>query len=206
MNTLELMKTEIPPENKRRRLLEMSLSETVRLADMLRKMLSFSKPDQEKRLPVDINTLVDEILLLHEKQLREVDIKIQAELAEGLGKVKASKNQLRQVFLNMVSNAKDAMPQGGTLSVATSGDAHRVVVDIGDTGTGIRPEHIDKIFDTFFTTKTDSERGVGLGLSVCYGFVKDHGGDIKVESEWGSGTTFHIVLPIVSDDQEPATD
>jgi len=206
MNTLELMKTEIRPENKRRRLLEMSLSETVRLADMLRKMLSFSKPDQEKRLPVDINTLVDEILLLHEKQLREVDIKIQAELAEGLGKVKASKNQLRQVFLNMVSNAKDAMPQGGTLSVATSGDAHRVVVDIGDTGTGIRPEHIDKIFDTFFTTKTDSERGVGLGLSVCYGFVKDHGGDIKVESEWGSGTTFHIVLPIVSDDQEPATD
>lgn len=205
MNTLELMKTEIPPENKRRRLLEMSLSETVRLADMLRKMLSFSKPDQEKHLPVDINTLVDEILLLHEKQLREVDIKIQAELAEGLGKVKASKNQLRQVFLNMVSNAKDAMPQGGTLSVATSGDAHRVVVDIGDTGTGIRPEHIDKIFDTFFTTKTDSERGVGLGLSVCYGFVKDHGGDIKVESEWGNGTTFHIVLPIVNEDQEPAT-
>jgi two-component system NtrC family sensor kinase len=205
MNTLELMKTEIPPENKRRRLLEMSLSETMRLADMLRKMLSFSKPDQERRLPVDINTILDEILLLHEKQLREVDIKIQAELAEGLGQVKASKNQLRQVFLNMVSNAKDAMPQGGVLSVATSGDAHRVEVDISDTGTGIRPEHIDKIFDTFFTTKTDSERGVGLGLSVCFGFVKDHGGDIKVESELGSGTKFHIVLPVAKNDEESGT-
>jgi len=203
MNTLELMKTEIPPENKRRRLLEMSLSETVRLADMLRKMLSFSKPDQERRLPVDINTILDEILLLHEKQLREVDIKIQADLAEGLDPVKASKNQLRQVFLNMVSNAKDAMPQGGVLSVATSGDSDHVRVDISDTGSGIRPEHIDKIFDTFFTTKTDSERGVGLGLSVCYGFIKDHDGDIKVESEWGSGTTFHIVLPTAKEALAP---
>ena len=204
MNTLELMKTEIPPENKRRRLLEMSLSETTRLADMLRKMLSFSKPDQEHRVPVDINTVIDEILLLHEKQLREVDIKIKAELAEGLGMVMASKNQLRQVFLNMISNAKDAMPDGGVLTVETSGNDHQVKVRISDTGTGIRPEHLDQIFDTFFTTKTESARGVGLGLSVCFGFIRDHGGDIKVESQWGEGATFYIVLPIISDVQQAA--
>jgi len=195
MNTLELMKTEIPAENKRRRLLEMSLSETMRLADMLRKMLSFSKPDQEQRIPVDINLIIDEIMLLHEKQLREVDIKIRLDLAQGLKPVLASKDQLRQVFLNMVSNAKDAMPAGGVLSVSTADDSDHVRIRISDTGTGIKPENIDQIFETFFTTKTDSARGVGLGLSVCYGFIKDHDGDIKVESLWGEGATFTIMLP-----------
>jgi PAS domain S-box-containing protein len=199
MNTLELMKTEIRPDNKRRRLLDMSLSETMRLADMLRKMLSFSKPDQEERTPVDINTIVDEIMLLHEKQLREVDIKIQLRLGEGLRPVLASKNQLRQVFLNLVSNAKDAMAGGGLLKVATTGNGTHVRVEISDTGTGIRPDHLDKIFDTFFTTKTDSARGVGLGLSVCYGFIKDHGGDIQVESQVGTGTTFKIILPVMAE-------
>jgi two-component system NtrC family sensor kinase len=198
MNTLELMKTEIKPDNKRRRLLDMSLSETMRLADMLRKMLSFSKPDQEQRTPVDINTIVDEIMLLHEKQLREVDIKIELDFANGLKPVLASKNQMRQVFLNMVSNAKDAMPGGGVLKVTTVGNGGHVRVEISDTGTGIKPEHLDHIFDTFFTTKTDSGRGVGLGLSVCYGFVKDHGGDIQVESNWGQGTTFKIILPVIT--------
>lgn len=195
MNTLELMKTEIPPGNKRRKLLEMALSETTRLTDMLRKMLSFSKPDQEERTPVDINTILDEILLLHEKQFREMDIKIEIALAPGIRPVLGSKNQLRQVFLNMVSNARDAMAEGGTLKVSTAGNGNNVRIRIEDTGTGIRPENLDKIFDTFFTTKTDSARGVGLGLSVCYGFIKDHGGDIRVESQWGQGTTFTIILP-----------
>ena len=190
MNTLELMKTEIPPTNKRRRLLEMSLSETMRLADMLRKMLSFSKPDQEERTPVDINTIIDEILMLHEKQLREHDIKITTQLGEGLKPVRASKNQLRQVFLNLISNARDAMPEGGVLRVHTDGNDKQVRITLSDTGVGIKPEHLNRIFDTFFTTKTESVKGVGLGLSVCYGFIKDHGGDIQVESELGQGTIF----------------
>ncbi len=200
MNTLELMKTEIPPTNKRRRLLDMALSESERLTDMLRKMLSFSKPDQEQRCAVDINTILDEIMLLHEKQFREFDIKIALDFAEGLKPVWASKNQLRQVFLNLVSNAKDAMPEGGTLSITTSGDDNQIGIQVTDSGIGIKPEHLDKIFETFFTTKVDSERGVGLGLSVCYGFIKDHGGDIKVESTLGSGTTFSIVLPAGGND------
>jgi two-component system NtrC family sensor kinase len=203
MNTLELMKTEIPPTNKRRRLLDMALSESMRLTDMLRKMLSFSKPDQELRCSVDINTILDEILLLHEKQLREVDIKITADLEEGLQPIWGSKNQMRQVFLNMVSNAKDAMPEGGTLSVRTRGNGKQIRVQVADNGTGIKPQNLDKIFDTFFTTKVDSERGVGLGLSVCYGFVKDHGGDIQVESTVGEGTTFTVILP-VSEQEETA--
>jgi two-component system NtrC family sensor kinase len=195
MNTLELLKTEISPDNRRRKILEMALSETVRLSDLLRNMLSFSKPDQEERRPVEINSVLDEILLLHEKQLKENDINIAATFAEGLGLVNASKNQLRQVFLNMVANARDAMPDGGTLTVATSGDSDKVLIEIADTGTGIRKEHIDKIFDSFFTTKGEV-KGVGLGLSVCYGFIKDHGGEIDVNSQEGVGTTFTITLPV----------
>ncbi len=195
MNTLELLKTEIPADNKRRKILEMALSETIRLSDLLRKMLSFSKPDQEERHPVDINSIMDEILLLHEKQLKENDINIAATFADGLGLVNASKNQLRQVFLNMVANARDAMPGGGTLSVGTGDDTDKVYIEISDTGTGIREEHLDKIFDSFFTTKGEV-KGVGLGLSVCYGFIQDHGGDIEVKSQVGEGTTFIISLPV----------
>ncbi len=195
MNNLELLKTEIAPESKRRKVLEMALSETVRLSDLLRKMLSFSKPDQEEKQAVDLNTVLDEILLLYEKQLQENDIKIKTFFAETLPQVNASKDQLRQVFLNLVANARDAMPAGGTLSVTTAADADNVRVEIADSGIGIKEEHLKKIFDSFFTTK-DSVKGVGLGLSVCYGFIKDHGGDIQVKSEVDTGTTFTITLPI----------
>jgi two-component system NtrC family sensor kinase len=203
MNTLELMKTEIPPENRRRKILEMALSETVRLTDMLRKMLSFSKPDEEEKQTTDINTVVDEILLLHEKQLKEHSIKIVTSFAEDMKEVYASKNQLRQVILNIVSNARDAMPEGGTLTVETSMENDDIHVRLSDTGVGIRPENLNRIFDAFFTTK-DKVKGVGLGLSVCYGFIKDHGGDMKVESEHGSGTTFTIMLPAY--EEEVATE
>ena len=195
MNTLELLKTEISPQSKRRKVLEMALSETVRLSDMLRKMLSFSKPDQQEKQAVDLNTALDEILLLHEKQLQENDIKIKTSFSEGIPEINASKDQLRQVFLNLVANARDAMPDGGTLSVTTAADDENVRIEIADTGSGIEEEHLKKIFDSFFTTK-DSVKGVGLGLSVCYGFIKDHGGDIDVKSKVDSGTTFTITFPI----------
>ena len=198
MNTLELLKTEIPTQSKRRKVLDMALSETVRLTDLLRKMLSFSKPDEEEKQPTDVNIILDEILLLVRKQLQENTIRISPSFADDLGKVYASKNQLRQVFLNMISNARHAMPDGGTLTVKTMAKEDNIHIEITDTGTGIREENINKIFDAFFTTK-DSVKDAGLGLSVCYGFIKDHGGDIRVSSKWGSGTTFTIILPEYKD-------
>ena len=201
MNTLELLKTEISPQSKRRKVLEMALSETVRLSEMLRKMLSFSKPDQQEKQAVDLNMALDEILLLHEKQLQENNIKIKTSFTEGLPEINASKDQLRQVFLNLVANARDAMPDGGTLSVTTATDDGNVRIEIADTGSGIEEEHLKKIFDSFFTTK-DSVKGVGLGLSVCYGFIKDHGGDIDVKSKVDSGTTFTITFPIFQQSAE----
>jgi two-component system NtrC family sensor kinase len=203
MNTLELLKTEIPPENKRRKLLDMSLSETVRLAEMLRKMLSFSKPEQEERKETDVNRILDELIMLHEKQLQENDIKVRFLPEEDLETVYASPNQLRQVFLNMIANARDAMAEGGTLSISTFRKNEEIHIDISDTGTGIRPENVDKIFDSFFTTK-DSVKGVGLGLSVCYGFIRDHGGDIRVQSTPGEGATFTVTLPVRQPEAAPS--
>jgi len=199
MNTLELLKTEIPPESKRRRILELSLSETQRLAEMLRNMLSFSKPEEEKKRPIKINELVEGILLVMEKQMRESNIKVETYFDETLPEVMASTNQMRQVMLNILKNAKEAMPKGGTLTVRTSREDHKMVVAIQDTGMGIPEELRDKIFEAFFTTK-QKVKGVGLGLSVCYGIIKDHGGEIKVESEMDKGTTFIILLPIASHD------
>ena len=200
MNTLELLKTEVPPENKRRRVLDMALSETVRLSELLRKMLSFSKADEEEKQPVDINTILDEILILMAKQLQENSIRLSFSFEEHLGKVYASKNQLRQIFLNMITNAREAMLEGGNLTVKTMAVGDKIHIELSDTGAGISEEHLDRIFDAFFTTK-DSLKGVGLGLSVCYEFVKDHGGDLKVASKVGEGTTFTIVLPIYKEDQ-----
>lgn len=203
MNTLELLKTEVSPQSKRRKILEMALSETERLTGLLRKMLSFSKPDEEEKQPVDVNTIIDEILLLVKKQLQENSVKTSISYAPDLAEVFASKNQLRQVFLNMISNARDAMPEGGTLSVKTMQNEDTITIEISDTGVGIREENIHKIFDSFFTTK-ESVKGVGLGLSVCYGFIKEHGGDIKVSSRKGEGSTFTITLPVYKKDLEPA--
>ena len=90
------------------------------------------------------------------------------------------------------------MPEGGTFRVSTKSQGDQIVIRVSDTGVGIKEDHIDKIFDTFFSTKTDSVKGVGLGLSVCYGFIKDHGGDIQVESHRGTGTTFIIRLPALA--------
>ena len=201
MNTLELLKTEVPPQSKRRKILEMALSETVRLTDLLRQMLSFSKPDEEEKQRVDVNVILEEILLLVRKQLQENSIKISTALEKDLPEVIASRNQLRQVFLNMVSNARDAMPEGGALSIKTRSTRSDIRIEIADTGIGIREEHMNKIFDAFFTTK-EGTKGVGLGLSVCYGFIKEHGGDIKVSSRRGEGSAFTIILPR-RDDLEP---
>ncbi len=195
MNTLELLKTEIPPESKRRRILELSLSETQRLAEMLRNMLSFSKPEEEKKKPINMNDLIEGILLVMEKQMKESNIKVETCLDSTLPEIMASTNQMRQVMLNMFKNAKEAMLKGGTLNVRTGKEDNKILIQIQDTGVGIPEDLRNKIFEAFFTTK-QKVKGVGLGLSVCYGIIKDHGGEIKVESEEEKGTTFIISLPI----------
>jgi two-component system NtrC family sensor kinase len=197
MNTLELLKTEIPPESKRRRILELSLSEIQRLSEMLRNMLSFSKPEEEKRRSIKINELIEGILLVMEKQMKESNIKVEISLDPSIPEIMASTNQMRQVMLNILKNAKEAMPKGGSLMVKTARDGNKILIHVKDSGVGIPEEIKDKVFEAFFTTK-QKVKGVGLGLSVCYGIIKDHHGEITIESEEGKGATFIITLPIES--------
>ncbi|MCK5100074.1 MAG: GHKL domain-containing protein, partial [Desulfobacteraceae bacterium] len=165
-----------------------------------KKMLSFSKPDQEEKAELDINTILDELLMLYEKRFRENSIKLKVSMINNPGKILASKDQLRQVFINLFSNAMDAMPDGGTLKVSTTIQNSSLCIKVSDTGSGIKQEHVGKIFDSFFTTKTESVKGVGLGLSVCYGFIQEHDGDINVQSKEGKGTSFIIRIPLLIND------
>ena len=194
MNTLELLKPEIAEGHEKRALLDMAVDETLRLSDTLRKMLSFARPGSEDIQQTDINRLLDEIITLHRQQFIEQNINIRIDLTGEGHVIPASKNQLRQVFLNMITNARDAMPTGGELFVKTHAGSDSLEIVINDTGVGISEANIDKIFDTFFSTK-DDVKGVGHGLSICHSYIKEHGGDISVKSFVGKGTQFTITLP-----------
>jgi two-component system NtrC family sensor kinase len=125
-------------------------------------------------------------------------ITVHPELAPAISTIQGNPGRLQQVFLNLFLNAKDAMPSGGTLKVATS-NGDFVSVRVSDTGSGIAPEHIQRIYDPFFTTKTvpkeGQNRGTGLGLSVTYCIIQEHAGKIRVESHPGAGTTFAMDFP-----------
>jgi signal transduction histidine kinase len=127
--------------------------------------------------------------------MREASIKMVTNFDEETPEIMASANQMRQVFINLFKNAKEAMAKGGTLTVTTRQEDKNVLIHVQDTGAGISEEIRHKIFDAFFTTK-QKVKGVGLGLSVCYGIIKGHGGEIIVNSEEGEGTTFKISLPV----------
>jgi two-component system, NtrC family, sensor kinase len=120
-------------------------------------------------------------------------------LTAGISAIQGNPGRLQQVFLNLFLNAKDAMPGGGRLNVATT-NGDMVSVRVSDTGSGIAPEHIQRIYDPFFSTKTapaeGQKRGTGLGLSVTYGIIQEHAGKIRVESDPGSGTTFALDFPL----------
>jgi two-component system NtrC family sensor kinase len=124
-------------------------------------------------------------------------VNLTQELADSLPQINGHSGQLQQVFTNLVLNAVQAMPGGGSLTVASGmgGDRKTVRISFTDTGVGISEENLDKIFEPFFTSKKVGE-GTGLGLSVSYGLIKNHGGEIKVKSGVGRGTTFTVILPV----------
>ena len=137
------------------------------------------------------------MLSLVEHQLESSKIKVRREMSDHLPRVRGNENRLQQVFFNLVLNARDAMPSGGWLTLATRAEDDAVVVEVRDTGTGIRREDIKRIYDPFFTTKGIG-RGTGLGLAVSYGILQEHGGAISVDSAPGQGTTFQVALPAIA--------
>jgi len=169
--------------------------QTDRIRVLVDRFLRFSrkssslKPDE-----IDINKLIENVLpLLSYHELHTKDITIRKGFAEGLPKVRVDINQLQEVFINLFLNAFQAMPDGGTLDIKTRNlDGNSVEIRISDSGYGISPENIKKIFTPFFTTKNE---GTGLGLPICYNIIRNHNGTIDLKSEVGKGTTFIIKLP-----------
>ena len=147
--------------------------------------------------PTPVNKILDEIIAQMGHQIPLTGISVEKRYTKGELVIEADADQLRQVFTNLVLNGIQAMPDGGTLTVSTRADssAGRCVIDVADSGVGISAENQGQVFNPFFTTRGD---GTGLGLSVSYGIIRAHGGNITVESSPGKGSLFRIVLPLTS--------
>ena len=185
------------PSDPKTVLLEKIERQTFRAAKIVNGLLNLSRPgtSSNERIDVDLNAVITDVFSLLEHQFSVGSIKVRRELSPSPATVLGIEHQLQQVFLNLFLNARDAMPRGGWLSVATRVDADRVIVEIADTGSGIPSEQIARIYDPFFTTKSIG-RGTGLGLSITYGIVREHDGTIDCESAVGQGTRFTLALPL----------
>ena len=180
-------------------LLEKITRQTFRASEIVNNLLNFSRTSGTEFTAIDVNKIISDTLALLEHQFKVTKIKIQDERSPQIPLINGNAGRLQQVFLNLFLNAKDAMSNGGTLRIATTnGDS--VGVMVSDTGSGIAQEHIHRIYDPFFTTKTapreGQPRGTGLGLSVTYGIIQEHAGKIRVESRHGEGTTFYLDFPL----------
>jgi len=180
-------------------LLEKITRQTFRASEIVNNLLNFSRTSGTEFTDVDVNKVIADTLALLEHQFKTAKVQVCSELTPSLAPIQGNSGRLQQVFLNLFLNAKDAMPGGGTLSVSTT-NGESVSVRVSDTGSGIAPEHIHRIYDPFFTTKTSPKegqnRGTGLGLSVTYGIIQEHAGKIRVESNPGAGTTFALDFPL----------
>jgi PAS domain S-box-containing protein len=172
--------------------------QSFRAAEIANGLLNFSRTSTTEFRSTDLNQVIRDTLSLLEHQFKTAQILVDLELVEELPPIHGNPGKLQQVFLNLLLNAKDAMPGGGRLRVATLANGHVEAV-VSDSGSGIAPEHLKRIYDPFFTTKNvlGGKRGTGLGLSVSYGIIQEHAGKIQVESAIGSGTTFHLEFPMM---------
>jgi len=187
-----------PEEADLREYLGLIRDEAFRCKNITNGLLDFSRLRAGQRVPVDVAEIIKAVARLVTHQQRGDNIQIDVEAAAGLPGVSGDVSQLQQAVVALATNAIDAMPEGGTLTLRASCSGPRVLVQVIDTGIGIPPENMTRIFDPFFTTK-DVGRGTGLGLAVCYGILSDHGGRLDVRSTVGTGTTFTITLPVADE-------
>jgi PAS domain S-box-containing protein len=186
-------------DDPRRELLEKIERQTFRAARIVNNLLNLARPTGGEATVLDVNAVIGDVLSLLEHQFRASRVQIKRDLDGRPLNVRGIEYKLQQVFLNLFLNARDAMPNGGWLSVSSRTDADDVVIEVSDTGQGIPPEHLARIYDPFFTTKGEG-RGTGLGLSVTYGIVQEHGGALSCDSAPGQGTTFTLTLPLARAD------
>ena len=186
-----------------RDLLAVGLDEVERMQSLIRDLKSFYQPSSGRKTATDIHHRIDNILLFHQNYFKTHRVRVEKHYARSLPEVMVVQDQITQVFINLLVNGVEALPpEGGTLIITTSRDGDTVSIAFHDTGVGISREDQKKIFKPFFSTKQEVE-GTGLGLSVSYGIVRSHGGDIRVSSAPGRGTTFTVILPVGRDVDTP---
>jgi len=183
-------------EDEDRKLLDSAIIEGDRIKNLIHSLQDFNRPSSGKMAIMDVHHALESILLLHKSDFNNRQITVERNYTEGLPKIVAVSDQIKQVFLNLLTNAADACNHhGGVIMVSTWQENNKAAVMIKDTGIGIKPEEMEHIFRPFYTTKP-AVKGTGLGLSVSYGIIKKHNGEIRVESQPGEGTTFTVLLPI----------
>ncbi|MGD1996819.1 MAG: response regulator [Anaerolineae bacterium] len=194
-NTLHLSAMSRLPDEKRQRYLTMAQEEVERLIEIVQRMLDFYRPSRGGMVETDVNEALQSALAIADKRLQHSQIRVHTRLAKGLPAISAVSDQLSQVFLNIIINAIEAMPEGGSLRVGTllTEDEEWILVAFRDSGPGLTSEKVARVFEPFYTTKVD---GTGLGLAISYGIVERHGGTIEVSSQPGQGTTFIVRLPV----------
>jgi two-component system NtrC family sensor kinase len=190
----QMLAKQVGGDQQKSALLDKIAKQTFRASEIVNSLLDFSRTSPRQFGEVELARVLRETLTLVEHQFEKSGIRVSLEVQEPLPSIRGNTGQLQQVFLNLYLNARDAMEQGGSLHVRAWEGGHGVHVEIADTGPGIAPEHLQRIYDPFFTTKS-ARKGTGLGLSITYGIVRDHGGLIEVESKPGEGTTFHLDFP-----------
>ncbi len=191
----QMLARQLPLDDPNSRILDKIIKQAFRASEIANNLLKFSRVSGSEYSDLDLNKLVRETVSLVEPMLRASKISVTAQLCASLPLVYANPGKLQQVFMNLIINARDAMPRGGELRITTECENSSVRVEVSDNGVGISPEHLSKIFDPFFTTKSTS-RGTGLGLAVSYGIIREHMGKIEVQSAVGRGTSFRVELPV----------
>ncbi len=175
--------------------------EAIRCKNLVQDLLTFSRAGKNQEEEVDLNKAIEDELLLVSAQAKVRNVELVKDYGGELPKIKANRQQIQQVIVNLCTNAIDSMPQGGTLTIRTReitvGQKDFIKIGIADTGEGIPEDIRPKIFEPFFSTK-EVGRGTGLGLSLVYEIVQKHDGQITVESQVGQGTVFHVLLPVNS--------
>lgn len=190
----QMLLQQIDGSDPKRRLLEKIHLQTVRASGIVNNLLNFSRTGDTQFREIDLNQVLDDTIQLLEPQLRSASLEIVRNYGQELPAALGNASKLQQVFMNLILNARDAMPGGGRISIHTRLVETSLVVDFRDTGIGMAPEIIARIYDPFFTTK-EVGQGTGLGLALSYGIVQEHGGRIFVESRPGEGSHFTIKLP-----------
>ena len=191
----QMLAKQISEDEQKSKLLDKIAKQTFRASEIVNSLLSFSRTSPTEFVEVDVSKILSETLNLVEHQLKKSSIEVKLEAPAALPPVKGNAGKLQQVFLNLFLNARDAMDAGGTLTIRAFTDGRFARIDVADTGQGISPEHLERIYDPFFTTKA-ARKGTGLGLSVTYGIVREHGGTIEVDSRLGAGSRFRVELPL----------